>query len=105
MQYHLVQRTPCLSPTFSFSLNDTTTTSTYSLSLHDALPISQPVGHHLVQEPGPEQRAVRGLVHQHRERELAATEHDRSEEHTSELQSRRELVCRLLLVKKKTRQL
>src|SRR6266496_1599012 len=66
-----------------FFFNDTATTEIYTLSLHDALPIrghcprladpGQPGGRH-----GP-----------------------RSEEHTSELQSRRDLVCRLLLEKKK----
>src|SRR6266704_7185348 len=66
-----------------FFFNDTATTEIYTLSLHDALPICHDVGHH----PQPARRD-----HQH---------HDRSEEHTSELQSRFDLVCRLLLEKKK----
>src|SRR2546427_1300793 len=99
----------------SFSLfffNDTATTEIYTLSLHDALPISlQPVadvadaasalpGQCLPQEGGQ-------LWH---DKERAAECHSansppggdqRSEEHTSELQSQSNLVCRLLLEKKK----
>src|SRR5690349_23562644 len=49
-------------------------------------------------------RPIRVLVSQSRDGELiASTFSHRSEEHTSELQSRRDLVCRLLLEKKKTR--
>src|SRR2546430_7826336 len=69
-----------------FFFNDTATTEIYTLSLHDALPISD-----RVLRPGkpwsrlpPERQAVH-----------------RSEEHTSELQSQSNLVCRLLLEKKK----
>src|SRR5690349_21935166 len=69
-----------------FFFNDTATTEIYTLSLHDALPIL--VDHVRVGEE--QQRiAVRWRAM------------DRSEEHTSELQSRRDLVCRLLLEKKK----
>src|SRR5256885_17159983 len=71
----------------SFFFNDTATTEIYTLSLHDALPISI---------------AFR-LAHERRRR-LHAQEGDlrlRSEEHTSELQSPCNLVCRLLLEKKK----
>src|SRR6266576_7345837 len=67
-----------------FFFNDTATTEIYTLSLHDALPIYVPAG---LLDRGP------GLPGGHLER--------RSEEHTSELQSRRDLVCRLLLEKKK----
>src|SRR5690349_24887736 len=80
---------------FLFFFTDTSTTEIYTLSLHDALPIlvlgcprtddrqQRWIGQRLscfceVRGPGP-----------------------RSEEHTSELQSRRDLVCRLLLEKKK----
>src|SRR2546428_10257288 len=76
---------------FFFFFNDTATTEIYTLSLHDALPISQ-------QFPGAGQDEgdrVRGRAL--RPGELG----DRSEEHTSELQSRSDLVCRLLLEKKK----
>src|SRR5205809_1770572 len=70
-----------------FFLNDTATTEIYTLSLHDALPIS---GDANVQ-PGDGDGIAGGS-----QRCL-----DRSEEHTSELQSRLHLVCRLLLEKKK----
>src|SRR2546426_1924783 len=72
---------------FFFFFNDTATTEIYTLSLHDALPIlpipeplAEILGYHFVRFPaGPA----------------------RSEEHTSELQSPCNLVCRLLLEKKK----
>src|SRR3712207_8811821 len=85
----------------SFFFNDTATTEIYTLSLHDALPIYA--------EPEQQQGA--------RQRQGAAGDQlrgqqegrhpgprwpgPRSEEHTSELQSRQYLVCRLLLEKKK----
>src|SRR2546430_13583624 len=76
-----------------FFFNDTATTEIYTLSLHDALPIYEAVARARHAE---EQRdgAASGL-----ESERAAL---RSEEHTSELQSQSNLVCRLLLEKKKT---
>src|SRR5438067_10392518 len=81
---------------FNFFFNDTATTEIYTLSLHDALPISRRVDrarrHQLVDLRGGDSR-VRG-------RRLRARRR-RSEEHTSELQSRFDLVCRLLLEKKK----
>src|SRR3712207_7540651 len=91
-----------------FFFNDTATTEIYTLSLHDALPISH--GDHR----GVQQSAVApGRLHQrvghrvHREGLGARVEEaqrvERSEEHTSELQSRQYLVCRLLLEKKKTK--
>src|SRR5215475_16046667 len=69
---------------FFFFFNDTATTEIYTLSLHDALPICRAastccwIGQPAGRRP-----------------------HGRSEEHTSELQSRENLVCRLLLEKKK----
>src|ERR1039458_10904650 len=74
----------CLSVCFFFFFNDTATTEIYTLSLHDALPIC--CADHL-----PEYRPQ--LCQPYR--------FQRSEEHTSELQSLRHLVCRLLLEKKK----
>src|SRR2546429_9681333 len=71
-----------------FFFNDTATTEIYTLSLHDALPISR------VRLGELREVAVRPI-------ELAAIDDHRSEEHTSELQSRLHLVCRLLLEKKK----
>src|SRR5687768_18297434 len=76
-----------------FFFNDTATTEIYTLSLHDALPIwSRP--------PRPCSVRVarrRGAGARRRPRGWRR----RSEEHTSELQSRLHLVCRLLLEKKK----
>src|SRR6266704_7190842 len=68
---------------FFFFFNDTATTEIYTLSLHDALPIfpfGRPTAPCCCSTP---------------------TDAGRSEEHTSELQSRFDLVCRLLLEKKK----
>src|SRR5256886_7163894 len=72
-----------------FFFNDTATTEIYTLSLHDALPIF--LGR---------QTAPRHLVGDGRKVESVGDDH-RSEEHTSELQSQSNLVCRLLLEKKK----
>src|SRR5256885_3213283 len=90
-----------------FFFNDTATTEIYTLSLHDALPISPAaevpylvedlvnwVNSDEVKEVHPILKA--GIIHY----ELARI-HPRSEEHTSELQSPCNLVCRLLLEKKK----
>src|SRR5258707_7063607 len=76
--------------TFLFFFNDTATTEIYTLSLHDALPIWIAV------TSMPFCRKVRtsGLT-------SSPVTRKRSEEHTSELQSRQYLVCRLLLEKKK----
>src|SRR6266571_2518120 len=70
---------------FFFFFNDTATTEIYTLSLHDALPIRVPVCRR------------RGAC----ERRPLPIARGRSEEHTSELQSHVNLVCRLLLEKKK----
>src|SRR3712207_8158854 len=93
-----------------FFFNDTATTEIYTLSLHDALPISVPRrvigppgrvmcargpgragGSYRAEQPG------RGRCPTTSPRVTTS----RSEEHTSELQSRQYLVCRLLLEKKK----
>src|SRR6266496_6855619 len=79
---------------FFFFFNDTATTEIYTLSLHDALPISAP---QQLQDGDPCPRVTRGW----RRGRSGAPALRRSEEHTSELQSRRDLVCRLLLEKKK----
>src|SRR2546429_3615014 len=76
-----------------FFFNDTATTEIYTLSLHDALPISRQPCHDVAtriacwrfQVSSPQGKLASGW---------------RSEEHTSELQSRLHLVCRLLLEKK-----
>src|SRR5256885_13138995 len=78
-----------------FFFNDTATTEIYTLSLHDALPILVPRG--LAHGEDVEQ----GLGPAIGVERLQADQR-RSEEHTSELQSPCNLVCRLLLEKKKT---
>src|SRR5215510_16519523 len=77
---------------FFFFFNDTATTEIYTLSLHDALPISV-LGRHAGFLAG------RDVVPRLAARQRLLVR--RSEEHTSELQSRGHLVCRLLLEKKK----
>src|SRR5438874_5124899 len=78
-----------------FFFNDTATAEIYTLSLHDALPISR----ELRRSGARREPALRlgSWAAPDRRQALRA----RSEEHTSELQSRRDLVCRLLLEKKK----
>src|SRR5438105_11278529 len=80
--------------------NDTATTEIYTLSLHDALPIFRRdvAGHDVERGVGPQLDRVR--PGDRRDAPPSLTE-PRSEEHTSELQSRVDLVCRLLLEKKK----
>src|SRR2546426_7637581 len=80
---------------FFFFFNDTATTEIYTLSLHDALPIWLVAPNRSRVGP-PEPRA--GAPRDRRPGALVAP---RSEEHTSELQSPCNLVCRLLLEKKK----
>src|SRR2546428_2211885 len=90
---------------FFFFFNDTATTEIYTLSLHDALPIldirlaveCHRVGKDIV---------IAGIRHDYAQADDAGVRRGltgffRSEEHTSELQSRSDLVCRLLLEKKK----
>src|SRR2546430_13118721 len=82
-----------------FFFNDTATTEIYTLSLHDALPISTGTVPGL-SSPDRLRRPHRVLVPRP-ERRLLGRMPGRSEEHTSELQSQSNLVCRLLLEKKK----
>src|SRR2546427_8421460 len=79
-----------------FFFNDTATTEIYTLSLHDALPISVPVGRSTL---GRVMNVLGKPVDQLGP--LTSDTQYRSEEHTSELQSQSNLVCRLLLEKKK----
>src|SRR5437588_3732522 len=77
---------------FFFFFNDTATTEIYTLSLHDALPIS------------PRAWMIRRLacsIGSRSANRAGSGRSSRSEEHTSELQSHSDLVCRLLLEKKK----
>src|SRR5256885_3760848 len=78
---------------FFFFFNDTATTEIYTLSLHDALPISCSV---CSSGRGTQKSPAASCA-----RCLRRTGSWRSEEHTSELQSPCNLVCRLLLEKKK----
>src|SRR2546430_4192596 len=88
-----------------FFFNDTATTEIYTLSLHDALPISSgrtcaisPVDTASRSAPRSTSRRTVDLWPP----KIARWSAVRSEEHTSELQSQSNLVCRLLLEKKKT---
>src|SRR3712207_8211591 len=86
-----------------FFFNDTATTEIYTLSLHDALPIynfkvfSKPEGYTF---PKDKVQVIQEFRHKIVVEE-GEQPMERSEEHTSELQSRQYLVCRLLLEKKK----
>src|SRR3989442_10437094 len=93
---------------FFFFFNDTATTEIYTLSLHDALPICGPLEllHHQGDAPPclPLAPCARHLPEQMARPANPSIQNDgRSEEHTSELQSRPHIVCRLLLEKKKQR--
>src|SRR5256885_6090618 len=87
----LMSRPKYSQPGAFFFFNDTATTEIYTLSLHDALPISPT-------RPRSFRFPIRGWPACRCNRSPAAM---RSEEHTSELQSPCNLVCRLLLEKKK----
>src|SRR2546430_13585555 len=99
-----------------FFFNDTATTEIYTLSLHDALPISQTAaGRRAGRQAGPRcSSSVAGTLRvdfaggvdnvlwsRLGSGPLFGLQVSRSEEHTSELQSQSNLVCRLLLEKKK----
>src|SRR5947199_919248 len=88
---------------FSFFFNDPATTEIYTLSLHDALPIllRPPRRERPAEGPVGRSRPCGALPPARRVRPPYAARPGRSEEHTSELQSLRHLVCRLLLEKKK----
>src|SRR3712207_9338330 len=95
---------------FFFFFNDTATTEIYTLSLHDALPIygrvrAVPL---FVRDGGGRMFPQMGLAMACAQLDVSPSDlrfanDARSEEHTSELQSRQYLVCRLLLEKKKKR--
>src|SRR3712207_7994995 len=89
-----------------FFFNDTATTEIYTLSLHDALPISPQQFWHItipLLRPTLLFVSVIGVINSFQAfvQIYILTKGGRSEEHTSELQSRQYLVCRLLLEKKK----
>src|SRR5258705_2424704 len=103
---------PTLTCSFFF-FNDTATTEIYTLSLHDALPICHARGTAPDASPRPAAAAARRarprvttMPRRSASRRAAprcSSDPGRSEEHTSELQSLRHLVCRLLLEKKNNR--
>src|SRR3989442_6268317 len=86
---------PLFAYCFFFFFNDTATTEIYTLSLHDALPISRAAA----QSAASAYASIGGQT----QTRFRSPKEARSEEHTSELQSRPHLVCRLLLEKKKKR--
>src|SRR2546430_12251280 len=100
---------------FFFFFNDTATTEIYTLSLHDALPIFNEFNdqQQLVDRPGSHRFPEYFSLNVQLEKRFhflgyywavrgGFNDITRSEEHTSELQSQSNLVCRLLLEKKKT---
>src|SRR5438552_17807185 len=91
-----IEREARLLPYLLFFLNDPAATEIYTLSLHDALPISLPEAMSML-PPALIAELARKLYDARKTR----TQLRRSEEHTSELQSPDHLVCRLLLEKKK----
>src|SRR5690349_22493401 len=101
----------CFSTVIIFLSNDPATTKTNTLSLHDALPISmrplKPVHTRLaiVVVAALTLIAIGSAGGQARRGGTLSFILKRSEEHTSELQSRRDLVCRLLLEKKKKKKI
>src|SRR5438876_10954688 len=92
---------PCSSSYFTclfFFFNDPATTEIYTLSLHDALPISRRPSQWAMKLTTGAMRRPPSLSARS---SPSCTCCERSEEHTSELQSPVHLVCRLLLEKKK----
>src|SRR5437868_15043838 len=81
-----------------FSILGQPTSKIYTLSLHDALPISETLRFFLLAT-----HYRRPIDYSEERLDEVRRGLDRSEEHTSELQSRFDLVCRLLLEKKKSR--
>src|SRR5207249_9936947 len=88
---------------FLFFFNTPPPTEIYTLSLHDALPISKNVRDRHVDVHRAVERSIFSRVGDVaiRSNQCRGSSYCRSEEHTSELQSRFDLVCRLLLEKKK----
>src|SRR2546430_4915083 len=94
-----------------FFFNDTATTEIYTLSLHDALPIYPNFANYDESKANPYPSLPDPLMLKNGKKIAKASDwwskrrpeivEDRSEEHTSELQSQSNLVCRLLLEKKK----
>src|SRR3712207_7081693 len=95
---------------WDFFFNDTATTEIYTLSLHDALPIFRlemireaarvPELEYAFRNPLTQEAVYQTILLRRRREFHRRVGEARSEEHTSELQSRQYLVCRLLLEKK-----
>src|SRR2546430_12952607 len=86
-----------------FFFNDTATTEIYTLSLHDALPISsKPPKPTYGEWPRTQPRPTWSASTRKKNGRSSSRSSGRSEEHTSELQSQSNLECRLLLEKKKS---
>src|SRR5690606_41456817 len=107
-----VSCTPVIRSVPCFFFSHPPTTDIYPLSLHDALPILRGRGDHRVEQRDERLAALEreplladelGLQEGLERLGVVEPAQDRSEEHTSELQSRENLVCRLLLEKKKNR--
>src|SRR2546428_7435147 len=100
----MLPRNLCTTPftVIFFFFNDTATTEIYTLSLHDALPIYPVYGlaEASLAVSFPQVGAPVRTITLNRHRMNVGSPVERSEEHTSELQSRSDLVCRLLLEKK-----
>src|SRR5256885_11103705 len=96
-----------VSSSFFFFFNDTATTEIYTLSLHDALPIYPKYKAFTALDPFFDivKQGLAGQVDGDHYFDTIADHADRSEEHTSELQSPCNLVCRLLLEKKKDKRI
>src|SRR5205085_11609828 len=84
-----------------FFFNAPSTTEIYTLSLHDALPISSKSWRRARATPTSTRRSTTRSASSPKRTSGARPSSSRSEEHTSELQSQSNLVCRLLLEKKK----
>src|SRR5947199_8414226 len=97
MTYVINSRHSCYASSFFF--NDTATTEIYTLSLHDALPISSSAASASLTTLASFSASPSSIMVSWSSSSCSM----RSEEHTSELQSLRHLVCRLLLEKKKKR--
>src|SRR2546430_6501454 len=96
---HYLYMQSTLSVFFFFFFNDTATTEIYTLSLHDALPILGSNTASLAMAADDQKAKLEALDYVPEGARVI-----RSEEHTSELQSQSNLVCRLLLEKKKNKQ-
>src|SRR5258707_10534600 len=101
MFFSILPTTSSCHYSFFFFFNDTATTEIYTLSLHDALPICLACCLRGCLRIGASSCSIQRTKISTISQNLCSGRRLRSEEHTSELQSRQYLVCRLLLEKKK----